>query len=146
MIDVQIIDNTDSIFSVLNKNDFKLTVFNDEIKALHAAESQHAAVIVLNYQLLQHATAEFISFLNRFSRDSKVLLIAPSLNDDEVIECMVAGAHGFLQIEELDIFIHKAIDVIVRGEAWLSRQLSAKLLRNLHGKSERLTQPAYQFT
>ena len=132
MIDVQIIDDTGSICRNFDKTDLSVSIYDDKVKALAAAERLNPSFIILNYGLCQKGTAEFIAFLHAACLNSKVLLIAPDLTDEEAIECILAGALGYLQSNQVGQFINKAITVLNGGEAWISRRLTAALLKRLH--------------
>lgn len=131
MIDLQIIDNDEGILRFIDDPSLKIRVDHDEIKALIAVERDKPLVVVLRYELREQQTAEYIALLNAASPDSKIILVAPELNDREVIDCLVSGAQGYLQFADLARFFNKAVKVIRQGEAWVSRRIISLMLEKL---------------
>lgn len=134
MIAVYIIDNENAIARFVDEDGKRIVVFDDEIRALNAIENTKPAVIIVNYTVLQTDTTRFISLLFKVSRQSKIVLIAQRLTDDEILDCLAAGTKGYLQMHEVEKFINKLITVITNGEAWISRRLVSKLLERLQNQ------------
>ena len=131
MIDVLIIDNENVLARHIDAEGVAMIVHNDQIRALNAAELLKPDIIMLNYTVPANNTVEFISLLCRVSEHSKIVLIAQDLADDEIIDCLLAGAKGYLQINEMKNFINKLIPAIHAGEAWITRRMVAKLIDRL---------------
>ena len=135
MIDVQVIDIGEGIQRFIADQSLEICVYQDEIKALLAVERDKPRVVVLHYGLRGPATPEYIALLNAASPDSKILFIAPELNDQEVLNCLISGAQGYLPKSDLARFLNKAIRSVRKGEAWLSRRLHGLILEKLHGST-----------
>jgi len=101
MIDVLIIDKTNHITSNLLDVQAEVQVFNDEIKALNAVENKSAPVILLNYGFLQEQTVEYIKLLVKASSNSKIVVVAEELSEKETLNCLLAGAKGYQQLNQL---------------------------------------------
>lgn len=136
MIDVQVIDNGEGIQGFIDKRSLSVCVHQDEIKALWAVERYKPIVVVLHYGLRERGTAEYIALLNAASPGTKIIFIAPELADHEVIDCLVSGAQGYLRNADLSKLINKAIKSVRRGEAWISRRLSAVILEKLRNNAD----------
>ena len=136
LIDVQIIDQPVTSQSVdlaeyINKSDVVISaVDRNEIQALNYSEKIKPAVILLNYQLRGNSTPEYIGLLTQASPSSKVI-VTGSLTDSQIIDCLMAGAQGYLENHRLNDFADKAIAAVHIGEAWVSRQMVGKLLNRL---------------
>lgn len=135
MMDVLIIDKDNEIAPAIHEGTVMLSVFYDEIQALNAVETMRPEIIVLNYAIQKSRTAEFISVLFQTSEHSKIILVAENLADEEVLECLIAGAKGYLQIHEVKKFINKLLCAVNAGEAWITRRMVAKLLDKLRNHS-----------
>lgn len=131
MNNILLIDATDSIGHFIDDKGLSVSICDDEIKALGAAESLKPSIIILHYGIRENGTAEYIRLLTSVSKNSKIILIAPKLTDDEVMTLLIAGAQGYLQTDQLAQYINKAIKVIDEGEAWISRRLTALVLNRL---------------
>ena len=94
MIDVLIIDKADQIKSILLVPEANVASFDDEVKALNAVESKMSAVVLLNYNVMQEQTAEYIKVVLKVSSTSKIVVIADELSEEETLNCLLAGAKG----------------------------------------------------
>ena len=131
LINVHIIGSDDRLRRFVDEQGLSLCVFDDEIKALNAAEELKPSIILLNYQIRQNQTAEFIALLIKASVDTKVVLVADELADDAILECLIAGAQGYVEFVDVEKSINKLIKVILAGEAWITRSMTAKVLHRL---------------
>jgi len=134
MMDVLIIDNSNALAPHIHGEGVFITVHDDEIRALRAVERAKPDIILLNYTVQSNDTAEFIALLCRASEHSKIVLIALVLTDDEILDCLIAGAKGFLTIDEIPRFVNKLLPAVQAGEAWISRRMVAKLIDKLRNQ------------
>jgi len=134
-MDVLIIDKDNVIAPAIHEGTVMFSVLYDEIQALNAVETMQPEIIVLNYAIQKSRTAEFISLLFQTSEHGKIILVAESLADEEVLKCLIAGAKGYLQIHEVKNFINKLLYAVNAGEAWITRRMVAKLLDKLRNHS-----------
>ena len=132
-ITVQVIDNEVNrlqamLATLVSENITIIATHDDEIGALNFAVKHGPSVILLNHRFRGPQSAEYIGFLSKDVQSSKILLLGNKLSDDEVIKCLVSGAHGYLEFNVLDKFIDKAIKSIFDGEAWVTRRMVGLLL------------------
>jgi DNA-binding NarL/FixJ family response regulator len=132
MISVLIIDNENALARHVNEEGLVVHVYGDEVRAFNAATLLKPDIIILNYTVQNTNTAEFIALLCKASEQSKIVLMAQQLTDDEILDCLVAGATGYLQSKEMPRFINKLIPAVHAGEAWIARRMVAKLIDRLH--------------
>ncbi|MDX2424953.1 MAG: DNA-binding response regulator [Cycloclasticus sp.] len=128
MIDVLIIDKTDQIKSALLVPEANIASFDDEVKALNAVETKVSAVVLLNYSVMQEQTAEYIKVVLKVSSSSKIVVIADELSEEETLNCLLAGAKGYQQLDLLKDYARKLVTVMDAGEAWITRRMTATLL------------------
>jgi len=128
MISVQIIGCIEQIKQELKDGNIAVSYFEDEVKALNAIEKTKPSVVLLDYALRKDETSDYIKLLLKISKESKIIVIANELNDDEVLNCLIAGAKGYQDSAQLNSYVLKMITVINAGEAWVSRRMVAKLL------------------
>jgi len=134
MINVQAIGITEQLSQVFDQEEMNISFFDDDVQALNAAEQVQPSVIVLNFDMRQAETYDYIRLLLKVSADSKVIVVANKLSDDEVLACLIAGAKGYQSLSQLDHYAVKMIKVIDAGEAWVTRKMVAKLLEVLVGQ------------
>jgi len=128
MINVQIIGNAEQIKQAIMGEEMCISFLEDEVQALNAVEKLKPSVILLEYGLRKAETDDYIKLLLNVSADSKVVVIADELNDEGIFACLVAGARGYQNLNELSGYAVKMIKVVDAGEAWISRRMVAKLL------------------
>jgi len=128
MISVQIIGCIEQIKQELKDGNIAVSYFEDEVKALNAIEKTKPSVVLLDYALRKDETSDYIKLLLKISKESKIIVIANELNDDEVLNCLIAGAKGYQDSAQLNNYVLKMITVINAGEAWVTRRMVAKLL------------------
>jgi len=134
MINVQAIGITEQLSQVFDQEEMNISFFDDDVQALNAAEQAQPSVILLNFGMRQTETYDYISLLLKVSANSKVIVLANKLSDDEVLACLVAGAKGYQSLSQLDYYVVKMVKVINSGEAWVTRRVVAKLLDILVGQ------------
>ncbi len=132
-ITVQVIEKeqgkeNEKLFYLTEKVNGRVAYQCDEIKALNYANQQKPSVILLNYNLRELGTAQYIVYLMNASPDSKVIVFSNGLADVELINCLFARARGHMTYQEAKVFATKAINAVAEGEAWIPRKMVAMLL------------------
>jgi len=131
MISVQIIGCIEQIKQELKGENMAVSYLDDEVQALNTIEETKPSVVLVDYALRKKETDDYIKLLLAASKDSKIIIIANELTDDEILSCLIAGAMGYQNKAQLNDYVVKMITVINAGEAWVSRQMVAKLLNIL---------------
>jgi DNA-binding NarL/FixJ family response regulator len=72
---------------------------------------------------------------------AKVVVIAPAQDDDELIETLRAGAHGYLVRLESDDRLPEVLARVLAGEVAIPRASMARLLEELRDRSARRRKP-----
>jgi DNA-binding NarL/FixJ family response regulator len=125
---IHVIDNTGRMQPQLLMTEADVTFFNDEILALNAVEKQLPGLILLNFALRGEETANYVEMLISQCPTTKIVVVGNELSDEQVLDCLVAGAKGYQNIRDLPQYIEKIIKVIALGEAWITRRMTAYLL------------------
>ncbi len=128
MINVQVIGTTKQLKQIVTSREKHSSFLDDEIRALDSVEKTKPSVILLDYNLRNAETSEYIKLLLNVSKKSKIVVIADGLRDKEIFACLIAGAKGYQEINTLSDYIVKMVKVIDAGEAWITRRMVAKLL------------------
>ncbi|MGR8940549.1 MAG: response regulator [Gammaproteobacteria bacterium] len=137
MIDIVIIDRRETLSSLIRGDNLSVRIFDDASDAYQAVTAAKAGIIFVNYAMQAQSTVPFISLLYRANPDCPIILTATGLGDDRVLDCLAAGAKGYLDLHDAEQFIHKLIDRVLDGEAWISRRLVTKLLQRFQsGRSQ----------
>ena len=111
-MDVLIIDKTDQIASNLVVVRADVQTFSDEIKALNALENTPEAVVLLHHDFLQQQTVEYIKLLVAASSNSKIAVIANELNEEGILNCLLAGAKVYQHVDQFKHYANKLITVM----------------------------------
>jgi DNA-binding NarL/FixJ family response regulator len=98
-------------------------------------------IIIVDGKILREAAALSLPPILEFTRKCagmRAIIIGDRFNEENVIAMMKEGACGFLLREQLDADIIKCIQVVARGELWLSTKLIGRvfdeLIRESHKK------------
>jgi len=131
MIDVLIIDRTNRIKSELSAVQANVSCVDDEVKALNVLEQSSSVVVLLNFNMMQQQTAEYIEVLVRANSTCSIVVIADELAEKEILNCLLAGAKGYQQLNQLKEYSNRLVTVMDAGEAWITRRMTATLLDSL---------------
>ncbi len=108
-----------------------VTHHDDEVIALNYATQKQPKIILLNHEITGANSFDFISFLSVKSPDSKIIVIGSSLNQEQILSCLLAGANGYLEQSSLEIFLNRAIESVLKNEVWITRKMTTLLLERL---------------
>ena len=106
---------------------------NDLNAAVKSSESHQPNIILLDYNFLKKQSSLFVKSLSRVSSKSKILMLGNRLQENQLMECLVAGIYGYLDEKDFERFFVKAIRAVDSGEAWVSRRIIAKLIESIRG-------------
>ena len=124
---ILVIDNTEQLAALFDFN-IDVVYFSDEIQALNAAEQCQPEMIFLNYLIRGEQTPEYIQLLLGVARASKLVVIGNDTSEEEIFRCLLTGAKGYQDKQQLPDYINKLIQVVAEGEAWISRKMVARVL------------------
>ncbi|MGD0961870.1 MAG: DNA-binding response regulator [Methylomonas sp.] len=142
---IYVIDNTGQIQTQWLAPKSDVGFFADEIQAVNALDQKKPDLILLHYGLRGKESARYIDLLQAICPNAVIVLIGEQLSDDQVIPCLVSGAKGYQDSAELAIYIEKIIKVTARGEAWIGRRLTARLLDTIR-RQNRLENQEFYFS
>ncbi len=109
----------------------QIVTHHDEIVALHYTAELQPDMILLDYQISGQDTTDLISFLFQKSPDSKIIVLGNKLSQEQILNCLLSGANGYLAHHSIEQHILKAIRVVLAGEIWITRKMTAVLLDRL---------------
>lgn len=131
---ILVIDNAGQISAALCAKKTELICFSDEIQALNAAEQQ-PELIILNYAVQREQTPDYIRLLIAASPVSNLVVVGDNVHEDDVFRCLLSGAKGFQELQQLPHYSDKLVRVVMQGEAWVSRKMVARLLDEIRQSS-----------
>lgn len=129
---IQVIDNIGQIQPHFLSAETEVAFYGDEIQALNAAEQLKPSLILLNFALRGSKTADYTNLLLAASPKSNIVIIGDDLHDDQILDCVLAGAKGYQNSHSLAAYLNRMIRAVAAGEAWLSRKLVAYVLDAIH--------------
>jgi len=77
-----------------------------------------------------------LSATQRLSASTKIVLFAGSLDEREAINALKAGAKGCCKKEIEPPLVRKAVNVVQKGEIWVDRKTTSRLLAELTSLTE----------
>ena len=128
---ILVIENDGLISTCLATVEAELLCHRDEIQALNAAETHQPAIIFLTYGLRGEETPDFIRTLTDAAPATRLVVIGVQMDEDAIIQCMLAGAKGFQEQAQLSDYVVRLIHALLNGEAWLSRKRVARLIDSI---------------
>lgn len=136
MKSVLVIDNSQSqrIKSALENVEANVFLSDNEIQAINSVEQMQPSVVMLNYDFCKDQTLEYISLILQVSSNSKVIVIVDGLSKKTILNCLIAGAKGYQDINKLEFYANRLIEVVDAGEAWVSRHLVSLILDSLRAE------------
>ncbi len=110
------------------------------MEALQLARTQHPDVILMDVRMPVCDGLTATRLITAEMPEIKIVMLTTSAEDSDLFDALKSGASGYLlkSLEAEDLFDHLA--GLERGEAALSRQLSARLLREFGRQANALEQ------
>ena len=102
---------------------------NNLRQAIDLAREHKPDVIILDLVFPVLDIEEILTDLKQANQDTRVLIVSSNLDEDDLQSMIEAGARGYLskrQSSKADLL--NAINVVHRGEFWIERKMTAKLL------------------
>lgn len=111
---------------------------HDGLEALQLARALHPDVILMDVRMPQCDGLTATRLIQAEMPEIKIVMLTTSAEDADLFEALRSGASGYLlkNLEPNQLFDY--LSGIARGEAPLSRQLSARLLREFARQAELL--------
>lgn len=129
---IQVIDNIGQIQPMMQMAEADIAFYSDEIQALNAAEQLQPKMILLNFALRGSQTADYTNLLLAASPMSNIVIIGDDLHEEQILQCVLAGAKGYQNRLSLAAYINRMIHAVAAGEAWLSRKIVTYVLDAVH--------------
>jgi DNA-binding NarL/FixJ family response regulator len=74
-----------------------------------------------------------LQYVRRMRTDMRQIVIGPENDEELVLDCIVAGARGYLDSSAGPETVRQAIDIVVSGSIWAPRRLLSRLIDRLIG-------------
>lgn len=112
------------------------------LEALHLARALHPDVVLMDVRMPQCDGLTATRLIQAEMPECKVVMLTTSAEDADLFEALKSGASGYLlkNLEPNQLFDYLA--GLSRGEAPLSRELSARLLREFVSQADALDEKA----
>lgn len=125
---ILVIDNTGQIPACLADVEAELNCHADEIQAFNALEQLQPELIFLSYALRGEQTHDYIRLLVKTLPTASLIVVGEQTAQECVLQCLLCGAKGFQELQDLRYYSVRLVQAISRGEAWVSRRMVAALL------------------
>ncbi|MCG2634229.1 MAG: response regulator [Gammaproteobacteria bacterium] len=101
---------------------------DDTYEILGLLNALQPDVLLLDLALAKGQGVSFLPLMRAKSPSSRVLLVVDGDSDEAIMAALADGAIGYLDRDALDTHIVKAVRVVNAGEAWVPRQMVARIL------------------
>jgi DNA-binding NarL/FixJ family response regulator len=98
----------------------------NEVSTLNNMVPGQSSLVLLRYQ--ESVTVNLIRVLLKANPQANIVVVAPQLAEQKIIDCVLAGAKGYQNADTLKDYSSRLLAAIKGGEAWVSRKLVAKLI------------------
>lgn len=128
---IQIISNSE-LFNLNTSKEGEIINFSsDNVKALKEAEERKPGIIFLEYEIVGNNAELYIKSLLNESPDSKVILTGQNLPDSIIVDCLLCGLYGYVEMTDIKLLFTKIVSLVGQGEAWVSRRLVGLLIERI---------------
>ena len=118
----------------IEDDSFQVIAHDDDLNtAVMSSENHQPNIILLDYNFLKNRSSLLVKSLCLISAKSKIIMLGSSLQESQLLECLVAGIYGYLDKKDFERFFVQAIKAVDSGEAWVSRRIVAKLIESIRG-------------
>lgn len=107
-----------------------------------AIAERRPALVLLDLDLPGLDGVAGIAALRGRSPTTRIVAMTPRIAEREGLAALAAGARGYCGQDLNGMLLRRAVDVILRGEIWAGRTLTARLLDELASRAEARWQPA----
>ena len=127
-------DNTEFRLScgqlLLSDLDISVTDCDGDL-ALEHLQSVLPDVVVMGLNIAEQHRLQLLKLIQLRWSECQVLALADEQSNDDAIEQIEASAVGFMNSEDLERLLAKAVKKINAGEAWVPRKLVPSLVERL---------------
>jgi DNA-binding NarL/FixJ family response regulator len=89
-------------------------------------------VLLVNLNLCTNEDYALLLSLRRECPEALIVLLTDdSVNEDQIKRILELGARGYLKNETVQLHLSKAIRVVGRGEAWVSRKMMGDIMSHI---------------
>jgi two-component system nitrate/nitrite response regulator NarL len=114
----------------------------DGLEGVKRAVSLKPALVLLDLHMPGISGREAVQLITEEAPDTRVVMLTVSENTEDLVDCLRAGAHGYL-LKNIDAdYLVQSVRRAVEGEAVMSRQLTTRLMQNLRDTAKPKEAPA----
>jgi len=137
----------DGIISLLEAGGFDVVgQVGDGRAALEATLRLHPDVVLMDIDMPQMDGLQALGLIKQESPDTRVVMLTVSEDDANLYEAVSSGADGYLLKSLTADQFFEMLDGLQRGEAAMTRQTTAHLMKGLAGVSPRQPLPGQDLT
>lgn len=125
---ILIIDNTGQISASLAEVEAEFDCLANEIQAFNILERLRPELVFLRYALRGEQTPDYIRLVVNALPAASVIVVGEQTSEEGVLQCLLSGAKGFQELQDLRYYSFRLVQAVSRGEAWVSRRVVASLL------------------
>lgn len=103
-------------------------------EAIALSNEKKPNLVIMDIGLLELDGIEATKKIKDTNPNVKVIMLTSHESEREIIASLASGADGYCLKDTSPEQLYDAIKSVNEGNAWLSRQVAEKVLRNLYGK------------
>src|SRR2546422_1247506 len=125
-----VLDGLQSLFQLEGDFDVVARCVNGE-EALAAVQEHRPDILILDIHMPRKNGLEVLSALHQQMLPTRVVLLAATIDEDEVLEALRLGVRGIVLKELAPQLLVQCVRRVQAGEQWLEKQLSGRALDTL---------------
>jgi len=125
-----VLDGLQSLFQLEGDFDVVARCVNGE-ETLAAVQEHRPDILILDIHMPRKDGLEVLSALHQQMLPTRVVLLAATIDEDEVLEALRLGVRGIVLKELAPQLLVQCVRRVQAGEQWLEKQLSGRALDTL---------------
>lgn len=125
---ILVIDDSGQISARLAEVEADIECRDDEVQALNLLEQMRPEMVFLSYAVCGEQTQDYIRQVVKLLPSTSLIVIGEQTSEACVLRCLLSGAKGYQELQDLRFYSLRLVQAINRGEAWVSRRMVASIL------------------
>ena len=88
-------------------------------------------ILLVNLNMVKGKEAALISILRQKSPRTRIILVIRRSSPSRILNAISYGARGYLEEKTITAFLSKAVRCVNAGEAWVPREMVARIIERL---------------
>lgn len=121
-----------SLMALARHNNIQvLACVNDVADIFAKLTDTEATIALIDFSVVSEAHYAMLTELRRSHPTTKVIFLCDGADQTKLVDAFRHGAAGYLEANDRDAFLAKAIQAVSNGEVWVPRHFVTKIVERL---------------